>query len=59
MSSTTPFPKIPEDITKSWIEQILLQNLPNSEKVDVVSQETESEDQKSGTLRYIFYSDKF
>ena len=51
MSSTTTFPKNPEDITKSWIEKILLENLQNSEKVELISLETESEDQKSGTLR--------
>ena len=51
MSPPPPFPTNPEEVTSKWVEEMLIKNIPNSNKVKIVSLETESEDKKSGTLR--------
>jgi hypothetical protein len=52
MSPNTPFPTTPDEVTSEWVEKMLIENIPNSTKVKIDSLETESEDKKSGTLRY-------
>ena len=50
-SPGTPFPTTVEEITPTWIGDILTKNVPGLKEVKVLQFEAESEGKRSGTLR--------